>query len=548
MLKMKQTFFQISLELILGTAVGAGALCGALPQTALSSTVTLSTGTIEGNARNDAGVLSFLGIPYAMPPLGNLRWMPPRPAASWSGVWNATAFGDTCWGAPGLNSLGETSTIVQSEDCLTINVWTAAKTTQDKLPVMFWIYGGGFQYGTSTNPEWDGSILATKDVIVVSFNYRTSTLGFLALPELDAEGTPSGNYGLQDMVLALKWVQSNIEAFGGDPSRVTIWGESAGAHAVGLLMSSPLPHGLYSGAICESGAFWDYEYGSLQTFSEARAQGAELQQALGVKSAEQLRQVSADTLVSAVPYNPYISKPTLFGPSLDGYVLPSPPAEVFASGLQAKVPLLAGINAREDLIFAPESFPYDTPQHFNNAADAWFGPQSLSAFSKPYPSTTEAETTESAEVLLGDMTIREQTWEAAAQQSRISSNVYFYYFTYTSAYSPIAFHTAEIPFVFGTLTPDLLSPVPPGPGDEAFSEMLQTYWSNFAKYGTPNAAGDNLVSWPKYGGQSNNILLLNATVTTTNYDLTGFEFLKGFRTGGLFPQAWHSLNVSTIPE
>jgi para-nitrobenzyl esterase len=510
----------------------------------VSNVIKLSDGTVEGNPRDPSGVLSFKGIPFAAPPTGNLRWKPPHPPQPWTDVLNATMFGNACYGAPGLNAK---FSVIESEDCLTINVWTPANSTQQELPVMVWIHGGGFQYGTSANPEWEGSILATKDVIVVSFNYRVSTLGFLALPELDAEGSPSGNYGLQDMILALKWVESNIGAFGGNAKNVTIWGESAGAHAVGLLLSSQQSRGLYSGAILESGAFWDYEYGSIQTFSEARAQGAELQNALGANSTAQLRQESVETLVSTIPYSPSSSKPTLFGPSIDCYVLSLPPAEIFSKGLQPNVPMLAGINAREDVIFAAESFPYDTPQHFRDAAALWFGQQSLSSFSSAYPSVTQAQTNVSAATLLGDMTIREQTWEAAAYQSAVNSNVYFYWYTYSSPYSPVPIHTAEIPFVFGTLTPSPLAPdTPPSPSDEAFSEQLQTYWTNFAKYGTPNHAGDGLAQWPTYAGGAGNVQPLTSPIAPTMYNITGFEFLKGFRTAGLFPLQWHSLNVSSV--
>ena len=532
---------------VLNALALAGYAMGVPADTPVSSTITINDGTIQGNPRDASGVLSFKGIPFAKPPIDELRWKPPKPAAQWHDVLDATTFGATCWGAPGLNSLGSTGPVNQSEDCLTINVWTPANTTKQNLPVMVWIYGGGFQYGSSSRPEWDGSTLATKDVIVVSFNYRVSTLGFLALPELDSPGSPSGNFGLEDMILALKWVQSNINAFGGDPDKVTVWGESAGSHAVGLLLSSPLAKGLFGGAICESGAFWDYEYGSLQTFVQARMQGKELQAALGANSARELRYVSPEKLVSALPYKPRSPKPILFGPSIDYHVLPSPPAEVFATERQANVPLLAGFNEKEALIFSAESFPHDTPQHFENAARLWFGDESLSSFSSAYPDSVKPLNSSAAK-LLGDMTIREQTWEAAAAQSRINSNVYLYYYTYASPYSPLPIHTAEIPFVFGTLTPSPLSPVPAGADDKKFSEILQTYWSNFAKYRDPNGPQGELPDWPKYTGCEDNFQQLNQKIAPTEYSLKGFQFLKGFRRNGLFPLKWHSLDVSKVPE
>ncbi|KAL3442490.1 Carboxylesterase [Aspergillus insuetus] len=518
----------------------AALLHGAL----LSGTAQIADGVIQGNPPDTNGVVSFKGIPFAAPPVGDLRWRSPQPPTPWDDILNATTFGDSCWGAPGLNR-----GVPQNEDCLKINVWTPAKATEDRLPVMFWIYGGGFQYGNSANPEWDGAVLATKGVIVVTFNYRTSTLGFLSLPDLDKEGQPSGNYGLQDMISALKWVRTNIDKFGGDPSRVTIWGESAGAHAVGLLRSSPLTNGLFAGAIYESGAFWDWEYGSLMTATQASAQGRVLQASLGVTSAEAMRQISPDKLVSALPYDPTSSKPTLFGPSIDSYVLPRPPAAVFASGQQVNVPLLAGVNLNEEYIFQPEIFPTNSPQHFRNTAALWFGNSALPEFNSIYPSGSDSETTTSANRLLGDMTIRQQTWEAAAAQARLSPNVFFYHYNYNSSYSPIPIHTAEIPFVFGTLTPNPLSSVPPGPGDRMFSEQLQSYWANFAKFGNPNGAGcrTGLPHWPSYTGDAKNIQQLESPISVGTYNLDGFQFLKSFRVDGLFPQNWHNLNVSAVP-
>ena len=550
---MKSLFYFYLAPVILGTAQWSYA--ASIPDVSLSSIVTLQDGTIQGNPRDTNGVISFKGIPYAEPPVNELRWKSPLPAKSWKATLNATNFGATCWGGPGLNAMDSNGIATQSEDCLTVNIWTPANTTTQKLPVMVWIYGGGFQFGSSVDPKYDGSTLATKEVIVVSFNYRASTLGFLALSALDDEagGSPSGNYGLQDMILALKWVQANIQAFGGDPERVTIFGESAGAHAVGLLMASPLAkdESLFSRAICESGAYWDYAYGSLQTFHEARQLGRELQKTLGVHSLTQLRGLSPDKLVSAMPYNPEQPKPTLFGPSIDGYVLPTAPAEVFALGSQAKVPLIAGFNAGEGVVFAPEGFPHDTPRHFQNAARRWFGNQSLPTFSEQYPSSTESQTNISAITLIGDMSIREQTWEAAAAQAKTNSDVYLYYFTYTSPYSPVAVHSGEVPFVFGNLTPSPLAPqVPPSPEDEKFSEMLQSYWTNFAKYADPNSQScdSGLAQWPKYTGGADGVQLLNATIQPTEIQTGGFEFLKGFRKNGFFPIYWHGLNVSMVPN
>lgn len=212
--------------------------------------LSIFNGRIFGNPRNGAGILSFFGIPYAAPPVGNLRWRSPRPPSSWSGVRDATQFGFTCWqGAPQYPIFTP-----QNEDCLTINVWTPARTAKDKLPVMVWFHGGGFVFGGGAERETDGNLLAQEGVVVVKFNYRLNAFGFLAHPGLDQEGSFSGNFGLQDQLAALAWVKLNIAAFGGDPGHVTAFGESAGAHAIGLLMSSPLSNGLFHKAIMESGS------------------------------------------------------------------------------------------------------------------------------------------------------------------------------------------------------------------------------------------------------------------------------------------------------
>lgn len=235
----------------------------------ISSVVKVTTGSVQGQPRNEDGILSFLGIPFAAPPVGQLRWKSPQSPVKFNGTFNATTFGYSCYSA--LLSLPPPTP--QNEDCLTINVWTGASSTNEKRPVMFWIYGGGFQFGSSADPGYNGTALAQEGVVVVSFNYRLGALGYLALDELDEEGTNSGNFGLQDQLYALQWVKENIIAFGGDPDNVTIWGESAGAHSVGLLMASPLSEGLFHKGIMESGAYWESEHGSIETFGEARTRG-----------------------------------------------------------------------------------------------------------------------------------------------------------------------------------------------------------------------------------------------------------------------------------
>lgn len=235
-----------------GFALGLAILGVVAPQAVMASTgvmVLTAAGFVQGAPPDAHGVTSFKGIPYAAPPVGALRWHPPQAPLAFNGMLQATAYGAACLAAPPANSPA------QSEDCLTLNVWTPAPFTGAAKPVMVFLHGGGFEFGSGASPTYDGSVLATKDVVVVTINYRLGVFGFLAHPSLDAEAGGSGAYGLQDQQAVLRWVQQNIANFGGDPSNVTLFGESAGAHAVGILMASPLSPGLFSKAILQSGSY-----------------------------------------------------------------------------------------------------------------------------------------------------------------------------------------------------------------------------------------------------------------------------------------------------
>ena len=434
----------------------------------------------------------------------------------------------------------------QDEDCLTVNVWTAAQTRSEMRPVMVWIYGGGFEFGGSADPTYDGGKLAQEGVVMVSFNYRLNVFGFLALPELDEEGSPSGNFGLQDQLAVLRWVKAHIAAFGGDPENVTIFGESAGAMSVGLLMSSPLAHDLFDKAIMESGAWWDGEHGSLPNATEARRRGLALEQGFNVTSVAALRNVSAATLNKATPWllttDPVI---TSFSPNIDNYVLPLVPATAFDHGMQAKVPVLAGFNAVEQFAFLPRALPHSSVAQFAASLPLYFGNRSAEAFAF-YPASTNAQANASAFALVGDMIIREQTWEVIDTQSRAlrPGSVYAYWFTYTSAFSPVAAHTAEMPFVFGTLVPDVLfgpNVVAADAQDKAFAAVVVKYWTNFAKTGNPN--DEQLPYWPAYGGGGEAIMQLgNVTIAPIAYDLNRLRFLKSFRVDGVLPASWRTVN------
>jgi para-nitrobenzyl esterase len=437
---MKSSFSLTALVLVpVVTAVRAASI---------GTTIPLCDGVITGNDRDSAGILSFKGIPYASPPVGNLRWTSPTPPAKWKTTLDATKFGYSCWN----NLIGGPAYSPYNEDCLTLNVWTGASETTEKRPVLVWIYGGGFQFGTTAKPLYDGSALAQEGVILVSFNYRLGVFGFLGLEELDNEGHQSGDFGLQDQLAALRWVQSNIAAFGGDPDNVTIFGESAGSHSVGILMASPLSHNLFHKAIMESGAWWDRNQRPLTSFAEARQYGLNFKNKLNLTSLAELRSISAADINDAQPFS-LTQDPgvTSFAPSIDNYVIPTVPGQVFHEGKQLKIPLLAGFNAREEYVFEGNALPHATAAEFESAAKILFGDR-MPEFLSLFPDNTPELLNSSSDALIGSLYIREQTWEAANVHCQTTGEpVFAYYYNYTSAYEPIASHTAEEPFVFGNL-------------------------------------------------------------------------------------------------
>ena len=502
----------------------------------IGSQVQIEAGIVCGVPRDDQGVLVFKGIPYAAPPVGDLRWHAPQPPQAWAGVRDATRFGARCWSAWRDDP---TPWPLQSEDCLSLNIWTAAQHTDERRPVMVWIHGGGFEFGTSADPSTDGARFAQRGVVLVSCNYRVGVLGFMAHPELDRE-EPSGNYGLQDQLAALRWVQANIVCFGGDPDNITVFGESAGAHALGILMASPLAKGLLHKAIGESGAFWDSAHGSLPTFDEARARGVAFAARLGADSITALRAMSAKELNEAAMWS-FATHPatTAFSPHIDRYVVPEVPVARYLRGEQLHIPLLAGWNDEEQWPFRPLALPHQTAQDFRQAAGRMFGQDRLTEFLTLYPAQSDAQAAVSAEALIGDLTISEQTWEWLELQHRSGDvPVYGYTFTYTSPYVPISSHLVEVPFVFGTLTPQYLvgGKALPSDIDRALSETIMSYWVNFASRGNPN--GSDLPPWPPYD-LTGVVQGLGKTVEPhRNERAAHFHFLASYRTVGAFPASW----------
>jgi para-nitrobenzyl esterase len=482
-------------------AMAATLLCWA---TAAVAQVHTESGAVEGTAAAVPGVRAFRGLPYAAPPVGELRWKAPQPVAPWKDVRQATAFGPRC---PQVRIFADMVFRDEpSEDCLYLNVW--AQETAKGQPVMVWIHGGGFVTGSASEPRQDGERLAARGVVVVGINYRLGVLGFLSHPELTKESGrgASGNYGLLDQIAALQWVKRNIAAFGGDPANVTIFGESAGSFAVSALMASPLSQGLFHRAIGESGAFFTAGEATLAPRPLAASEGAgqKLAAALGAESLAALRARPADEVLKAA----MADREVRFGPNLDGYVLTEVAYVTFAAGRQSHVPLLAGWNADEIRMAVTLNPKKPTAQDFTEQTRTRFGPDA-EAVLKAYPAASDAEALESAAALGSDMFIGYATWkwiEVHAQTGH--APVFRYSFDRDIPVPPDhkvngvpatrqdigARHAGEIEYVFGAL--DSLKDVPWEPVDRQLSDQMMSYWTNFARSGDPNGPG--LPKWPAY--------------------------------------------------
>ena len=460
--------------------------------------VKVEQGIVQGVVEN--GLTVYKGIPFAAPPVGDLRWKAPQPAEKWEGVKLTTEY------APGPVQ-GGTPPSGKSEDCLYLNVWTPAKKAGEKIPVLVWIYGGGFGAGATSEPNYDGTNLANKGVVLVSVAYRVGTLGFMAHPELSAESPNkvSGNYGLLDMIAGLEWIQKNIAAFGGDPDRVTIFGESAGGIAVSMLCASPLAEGLFHGAISQSGGSFGpprpttYPGENQKTLSDAENDGLAFARAAGVSSIAGLREIPADKL-----------PPGRGWPIIDGYVIPDDQHNLYSSGNYNDVPVLVGYNSDEGLSFARES----SPQAYREAVQARYG-QFADALTRAYPYPEGAGSIpKTARDLARDAAFGWHTWSWARLQAQTGkSKVYFYYFDQHPDYpedspqyghgSP---HGQDVAYVFENLDPA-------GRGvtqnDLEISDVMGTYWTNFAKYGDPN--GEGVPEWPAFTMADQQVMYFNKT-------------------------------------
>jgi len=492
--------------------------------------VKIANGALEGRGPQASGVREFKGIPFAEPPVGELRWAPPQAVKNWTGVRQATQFGPRCmqqalFGDMGFRSNG------MSEDCLYLNVWTPTKSGGEKLPVMVYFFGGGFLAGDGSEPRYDGESMAGKGIVAVTVNYRLGVFGFLAHPDL-TKSSPhhaSGNYALLDQNAALVWVKKNIAAFGGDAARVTIAGESAGSIAVSAQMASPLSKDLIAGAIGESGSI-------LATLApvplaKAEADGVKFATAVGASSAVELRGMTTAQIFDAAAK----AGTPRFGIALDGYFFVEPPLATFAAGRQAHVPLLAGWNSEEQngraVLGRDTAGTAGNKDNFAAAVNRLYGEHGAEVL-KEYAASTDEEASQAATDLASDRFIAYGTWKWIDLAAKTGGKpVYRYYYARprpamtpqmgnataglaggvvrtdghplpaTAAARPVpkgAVHSAEIEYALGNLGTNKVYAWTPE--DYKVSALMEEYFANFIKTGNPNGA--NLPVWPKAVGGS----------------------------------------------
>ena len=446
-----------------------------------------TNGVLEGTTNSGTGVRAFKGVPYAQPPIGDLRWRAPQPVKDWTGVHRADAFGPRAMQLPLFSDMVFRSSGM-SEDCLYLNVWTPANADRQRRPVLVYFFGGGFVGGDGSEPRYDGAAMARRGIVAVTVTFRLGVFGFLAHPELTRESArhASGNYGLMDQNAALRWVQKNIAAFGGDPKRITIAGESAGSFSVSAQMASPWSKGLLAGAIGESGSL----LGTHPTppLADAERRGTAFAASLGATSLAALRTLPAAQILEAT------SKRTSprFGAIVDGDFLPRPPAEIYAAGDQAHVPLLVGWNSQESDAGGVLGKDTPTPDNFAKALRTVFGDHADDA-AKLYPASTDEEAKQSATALASDRFIAFSTWKWYDLQSRTGGKpVFRYLFSRPRPGGSGAVHSGEIEYALGNLATNTTYDWTPD--DYQVSETMQSYFANFIKTGDPN--GPALPSWP----------------------------------------------------
>lgn len=487
-------------------AMTGAMLSGATALVAQDLVVKTELGKVQGKTINDGKVKAYLGIPYAAPPVGDLRWKAPQPAAKWEGVKDATKFGPHCAQGHVFDDMVFQDS-GDSEDCLSVNVYApATATAKSKLPVLFWIHGGGFSGGGSNEPRHNGDFLPLKNVVLVTINYRLGVFGFAATAEMAAEAKGvAGNYGLADQIAALEWVKANIAGFGGDAGNVTIFGESAGSFAVSTLMASPAARGLFHKAIGESGGAFSSTLAYEPLADREKADQAWIE-SLGVKTLAEARALPTEKILAGVK-----SKKTGFPPVIDGKVLIEPVADTYAAGKQAHVPLIAGWNSDEGSFFAMRPVTLD---QYKGMMGMFFKERAEEAL-KLYPATDDKQAARALVDFGGDQFIAFSTYKwLNAHRKTGQSPVYRYHFELAAAPSKFhpgswAFHSDDIEYVFGTL--DTRPGATIRPEDRVLSEQMMSYWTNFARTGDPNGKG--LPTWPKYGAKDE-LIHLDQTITS----------------------------------
>lgn len=503
---MKPSLAKSGLAALVAASLAACATAGtaSAQDTIPDGPVKTAQGLVRGVPGAVAGVTVFKGIPFAAPPVGNLRWELPQPPASWAGVRMADTWGDNCIQNPAPTRFPPNSATDMpdspgiSEDCLYLNVWTPAVTGSEGLPVMVWLYGGAYNEGGGSAPFSHGDHLAAKGVVVVTLNYRVGALGFFSHPELTAASHhgASGNQALGDVIAALQWVQDNIAAFGGDPSRVTIFGESAGAAIAGGLVGAPAARNLVHRAIPQSGAWMGLGIATMVPRERAEAQAMQQAQAqFGTTSLAELR---------AIPATEIHAKLRGAGMIVDGHIIPEDVSIAVANNRQNPWDVLAGSNEDEGS-FAGGMGPPMTLERYNASEAQRYGAAHVELGRAAYPASTDAEAALQAQRPFSDA----MSWHMrlyAEGQARLGRNAYLYFFTHDPPYDEGrpnlgAAHTGEIPYVFDNLCAPRTFPggssveqMCGNPREEAFADQVSQYWVNFAATGDPN--GHGLPHWP----------------------------------------------------
>lgn len=497
----------------------------AAPAAVAEDRVKVSGGVVEGTVIAGSDIRLFKGIPFAAPPVGELRWRAPAPVQAWEGVRKADTWGTHCmqgemFGGP-LVTRGES----MGEDCLYLNVWTPAKAPGEALPVLVVLHGGGFAAGSGSEPRTDGEWLAKQGIVVVEPNYRLGVFGFLAHPELSAEsgGRGSGNYGMLDQVAALEWVRDNIAAFGGNPNDVTVNGESAGSMSVSALMASPLSRDLIHKGIGQSGGFFASPGGEMheKPLADKELDGVRLAGSLEAGSLADLRAMPAADLLAAVmkQYNGWG-----YSPGIDGYFLTEPVARTYAAGKQAKIPLFAGWTSSElgmAVAFNPEK---PTVESFTARLQQQFGERAADAL-EVYPASSDEEAMVSAAALGSDLFISFSTWKWIEEhKSSGGAPIYRYRFDRTIPGDPAsqfgAVHAVDIEYAFNTLDSKQADWQAE---DREVARVMATAMAHFVRTGSPNGPG--VPPWPEFG-ESGQVMYFDAVSKSAPEELRArYQFL-----------------------